>query len=77
MHWIGLDIGGANIKVCLSESDVFSVKFPLWKHPQRLDTQLQSIFQKSPEDVSIAVTMTGELADCFLNRSDGVDLIVC
>lgn len=76
MGWMGLDIGGANIKVCLSETDAFSVEFPLWQQPQRLGAELEVIFRRVPEDFGVAVTMTGELADCFSTRSEGVEFIV-
>ena len=76
MQWVGLDIGGANIKACLNESDVFSVEFPLWKNPTGLDSQLHSILQRAPEEYSLAVTMTGELADCYPTRATGVEMIV-
>ncbi len=76
MRWVGLDIGGANIKVCLAESNLFSLEFPLWQQQHALASQLGEILQDVPLDTGIAVTMTGELADCFASRADGVEFIV-
>ena len=79
MQAIGLDIGGAHLKLAgLSGPDtvdwVFQLPCPLWKG---LD-QLADAWRKACANITIhagsqcAVTMTGELADCFTSRNDGV-----
>ena len=74
MEWIGLDIGGANIK--LSQLDgQFSCPFELWKHPERLAEFLRRTVP-GHENVRAAVTMTGELADGYPTRQAGVVEIV-
>lgn len=74
MEWIGLDIGGANIKLSRLEGQ-FSYPFELWKHPERLTEFLREIVP-SCTAVRAAVTMTGELADGYPTRQDGVLQIV-
>lgn len=74
MEWIGLDIGGANIKLA-TRGDQFSYPFALWKHPERLADFLHRTVANS-KSVLAAVTMTGELADGYPNRQSGVHKIV-
>ncbi len=73
---VGLDIGGASLKVATSDGEARQHPFALWQQLDALPDQLRDItaaFQ--PVDLC-AVTMTGELADCFLNKRDGVQHIV-
>ncbi|TWT52320.1 Hydantoinase/oxoprolinase [Thalassoglobus neptunius] len=68
---LGLDIGGAHLKA----SDGFtcrSVPFPLWKSPEKLTDELRRLIGQFPQARQIAATMTGELADCFESRAEGV-----
>ena len=109
MYAIGIDIGGANIKVVAtapyesSQTFAFSVPFPLWREADRLATELQSVLKRceewfrslrntlvdetvtvngnravdeSPMQIQLFVTMTGELADCYETRQQGVCHIV-
>lgn len=73
--WLGLDIGGANIKASDGET-ARSVAFPLWKSPQLLSKQIADLVEKFPATQGFAVTMTGELADCFETKAQGVDFIL-
>jgi len=68
---IGLDIGGANTKLASSEGTLIELHYlPLWKNT-RLPEVLKEIAQRvQPE--KIAVVMTGELADCFENKEQGI-----
>ena len=77
MQILGLDIGGANIKAATADGESGSVAFPLWRAPQELTAKLRSLrlLQNSHPDL-IALTMTGELADCFATKSEGVRRIV-
>ena len=74
-RFLGLDIGGANIKVSDGES-ARSSAFPLWKSPDRLADRLASLVEVFPAPEAFAVTMTGELADCFETKAEGVDFIL-
>lgn len=69
---IGLDIGGANIKLASENGDAYSFPFPLWKKPLELRSALWDALAKFPSSTAIAVVMTGEMADCFMDRGDGV-----
>jgi len=75
---IGFDIGGANIKTAhsegLAQSDgaAYSMPFPLWQSPEKLPGELQRLLVRLPAADRLAVTMTGELADCYATKADGV-----
>ncbi len=72
MTWLGLDIGGANLKAADEHGLAASVAFPLWKQPGQLRVALESLIRRFPHATGLAVTMTGELADCFATKRDGV-----
>ena len=74
--FLGLDIGGANLKASDGESHAKSCEFPLWQCPERLTAALHDLIQEFTEPSGFAVTMTGELADCFPTKSEGVDWIL-
>ncbi|MCH2180167.1 MAG: hypothetical protein MK106_15335 [Mariniblastus sp.] len=73
---LGFDIGGANIKVASTEGMAVHQPFPMWKAPQTLGSQLVELLSEFPTTLPIGVTMTGELADCFESKQDGVNYIV-
>jgi probable H4MPT-linked C1 transfer pathway protein len=73
---LGLDIGGANLKAATNRKQAISVPFPLWKQPDKLPTALAELVGKFPEAEELAVTMTGELCDCFETKRDGVHAII-
>jgi len=75
MH-LGLDIGGANLKAATADGRAVSVPFALWKEPDKLPSALAELAAQFPETTEFAVTMTGELCDCFETKSDGVRTIV-
>lgn len=78
MNIIGLDIGGAFVKYALlpakGKPSRGIVPFELWKQPGKLTAILKSL--KPREPYAAAITMTGELCDCFKNRREGVRHIV-
>ena len=74
---IGLDIGGANLKASNGIDRTLEISFPMWKDPSGLTHALRSMEPVLGEDPDvIAVTMTGELADCFRTKAEGVDRIL-
>ena len=73
---LGLDIGGANLKAATADKRAISVPFPLWKQPDKLPTALAELVAQFPDTEELAVTMTGELCDCFETKRDGVHAIV-
>ena len=66
---LGLDIGGANLKAAHSDGSARAIAFPLWKHPERLTAELATLCATMPPNDLLAVTMTGELCDCFETRA--------
>ena len=73
---LAFDIGGANLKLATSDGLSISRPFRLWKWPERLVGKLQSMLELAPQCDMIAATMTGELADCFATKREGVRHIV-
>jgi probable H4MPT-linked C1 transfer pathway protein len=75
-NWLALDIGGANIKVADGSGYARSHDFSLWKHPQGLAQELRTCIAEAPVCSHLAITMTGELADCFESKTAGVKHIL-
>lgn len=73
---LGLDIGGANLKAATVDKRAVSVPFPLWKQPDKLSAALVDIVAQFPDVNEFAVTMTGELCDCYETKRDGVHHIL-
>jgi hypothetical protein len=68
---LGLDIGGANTKAASSDGlYAESIYLPLWKNAS-LDEVLSRFATLSPQ--AVAVVITGELADCFSCKREGVE----
>ncbi len=76
MRVLGLDVGGANIKAADGRGWAASWPFALWRHPDELPARLSAILTKSGPCDAVALTMTGELADCFRTKAEGVLAIV-
>jgi (4-(4-[2-(gamma-L-glutamylamino)ethyl]phenoxymethyl)furan-2-yl)methanamine synthase len=74
---LGLDIGGANLKAALAPSgEALSRTFALWKHPTGLGAALADLIAALPPADAVAVTMTGELCDCWPDKRAGVHAIL-
>src|SRR4051812_45668460 len=73
---LGLDIGGANLKAATLDKRAATVPFALWKQPDRLPAVLADLVARFPDADELAVTMTGELCDCFETKRAGVDAIL-
>ncbi|MDG2224517.1 MAG: hydantoinase/oxoprolinase family protein [Rubripirellula sp.] len=84
---IGIDIGGANLKYACLDGRAWSRSFPMWKQRE----QVRSAITKDlcthfdlggdlggdfREQQTLAITITGELADCFVDRAEGVQYLV-
>jgi len=76
MTWLALDIGGANIKIADGKGYAATREFPMWRRPDQLAAQLRRMIAEAPAAERLAATMTGELADCFETKADGVRHIV-
>ncbi len=77
MRIVGLDIGGANLKIASLDGICLTIPFPMWKQSGQLTSTLRLL----PADAfgnpdMIALTMTAELADCFATKSEGVRFII-
>lgn len=71
---LGVDIGGANTKSASSDGRFAEIKYlPLWKRCP-LGEHLAELSSRLKPD-AVGVVMTGELADCFESRRDGVMFI--
>lgn len=86
---IGIDIGGANTKVCLVEKDKGylscvnggSIYHEVWRNPQGLRQVLTSFkntlsLDKIEDTLEVALTMTAELCDVFSSKEEGVVFLV-
>jgi hypothetical protein len=73
---LGLDIGGANLKAATVDKRAASVPFALWKEPDRLPAVLAGLVGRFPDAEEFAVTMTGELCDCYETKRQGVNAIL-
>ncbi|PKG33829.1 hydantoinase/oxoprolinase family protein [Methanoregula sp.] len=69
---IGIDVGGANLKV-VNDEGVHIHYCPLWEKAPIADTLKPYVKQG---ETSAAVVMSGELADCFENKLQGISFIV-
>jgi probable H4MPT-linked C1 transfer pathway protein len=76
MNWLGLDIGGANLKAANGRGWARGVPFPLWREPNQLPSALKALIDASPGCDALAITMTGELCDCFRTKVEGVQHIL-
>lgn len=65
---IGIDIGGANTKI-VTDDEVIIRYCPLWKEAP-IGEMLSGI------EGEAAVVMSGELADCFYSKAEGIRFIV-
>lgn len=77
-RWIGLDIGGANLKAADGIGAAVSEPFELWKRPGDLAGAVRTVLERFGHIpfAGVALTMTGELADCFATKAEGVLAIV-
>lgn len=73
---LALDIGGANLKAADGLGFAAWKAFPLWQRPAQLADALATLLVDAPSATHLAVTMTGELADCFETKAEGVGHIL-
>ncbi|MDP4006106.1 hydantoinase/oxoprolinase family protein [Methylobacterium sp. NEAU K] len=73
---IGWDLGGVHVKAALVEDGrvvaAAQVPCPLWQGVAALDGSLAALPDWARGEARHAVTMTGELTDCFADRREGV-----
>ena len=76
MKWLAFDIGGANLKAADGEGFAVSQPFPMWENSRQLVDALRGLVALVPRVSHVASTMTGELADCFNSKPQGVAYIL-
>jgi probable H4MPT-linked C1 transfer pathway protein len=74
---LGWDVGGANIKAAFvtdpdAAPSILVKPFPLWREPAGLAGALRDVAAPFGAASAMAITMTGELADCFATKREGV-----
>lgn len=73
---IGWDLGGVHVKAALIEAGrviaAVQAPCPLWRGLPALDEALAGLPDWARGEACHAVTMTGELTDCFADRAAGV-----
>jgi len=69
---IGIDVGGANLKI-VDDRGVHIHYCPLWEHAP-ITAQLEPYVSLTNDEA--VVVMSGELADCFSNKMEGISFIV-
>ncbi|SDF87456.1 hypothetical protein SAMN04488589_1612 [Methanolobus vulcani] len=75
MRIIGIDIGGANTKIASADGKIIELHYiPLWKDTT-LPESLEDIATELKPDM-VSVVMTGELADCFEDKLEGIQFIM-
>lgn len=76
MSWLAIDIGGANLKLSDGAEYARSRTFELWRRSDELPQTLRHAIAEAPACDHLAITMTGELADCFQTKTEGVHHIL-
>lgn len=72
---LALDVGGANIKAADGRGWTHAEPFAMWRESSRLGEVLGRIVDGAAP-ARVVATMTGEIADCFSDRTEGVGFIV-
>ncbi len=77
----GWDIGGAHLKAVLMSRqglviDALQLPCPLWKGLDHLSSAVAAVLERFGPVSRHGVTMTGELADLFATRKEGVQKLI-
>lgn len=72
MSAAGVDIGGANLKGARGDGLVVTRPFALWRQRDGLPRALGELLASLEPFDRLAVTMTGELCDCYQSKEEGV-----
>lgn len=74
--WLGIDVGGANLKVAREDGGAETLPFAVWRSPERLDEAVAELASRFTPFDRVAATMTAELCDCYATKREGVLNIV-
>jgi len=72
---LALDVGGANLKAADGRGFTHAESLPLWRDPAALADRIGALVARR-RPARVVATMTGEIADCFASRREGVAAIV-
>ena len=75
-RFLGIDVGGANLKYADNHGFAVDRGFAMWRDWKSLADVISKDLRRVGHCDALAVTMTGELADCFRSRLEGVTHIV-
>jgi len=75
-RWLGIDVGGANLKAAHGDGSAASSPFAVWRAPERLGEAVAELASRFAPFDRIAATMTAELCDCYATKREGVLSIV-
>lgn len=77
---LGWDLGGAHVKAARVENGrlaaAIQIPCPLWRGLENLDAAMTATLARLGDAPHHAITMTGEMADLFESREDGVRTLV-
>ena len=76
MHWIGLDVGGANHKAADCDGIALTKSFPVWKEPERLTAVLGEILTAFPQCDAVAVTIQARIIEEIADVQNAVSITV-
>ncbi len=72
--FLGIDIGGANLKYSDENGNGKIIYFPMWKNARQLRDKLEEIKEETNLEV-VGAVITAELSDAFDNKSEGIKII--
>ncbi len=75
-RWLGIDVGGANLKAAHGDGQARTSPFAVWKEPGRLGEAIAELTGRFPPFDRVAATMTAELCDCYATKREGVLAII-
>jgi|Deesub1362A_J573_1020465.scaffolds.fasta_scaffold00088_87 hypothetical protein len=73
-RFLGIDIGGANLKYSDENGSGEIIYFPMWKNLNQLKGKLEEIKEKTKPE-AVGAVITAELSDAFKNKSEGINFI--
>ncbi len=75
-RWLGIDVGGANLKAAHQNGEAKTTPFAVWREPERLSEAVAELVSDFAPFDRVAATMTAELCDCYATKREGVLSIV-
>jgi len=73
MNTLGIDIGGANLKIA-SDKGFEIIYFPMWKMASKLKEKLEGMARNYGAERA-GVVITAELSDVFRNKEEGIKFV--